>query len=168
MADESPVDTPVTQTEGPRKWRPERLIFLGIVGVAGVGLIAVLVRNFLFDPVTARQAEARTNLERIWLAENTFYKVHKRYGTFGEIGFWPAQPPRYMYRLDRTGRPGTVIPSTIYLETPDNSRVRAGFTATGFTVTATANIDDDPVVDQWHVNDAKQGLDRADVDDARN
>ena len=168
MAGESPVNTPVTQAEGARKLRPARVILLGIglIGlVAGVGLIAVMVRNFLFDPMTAHQAEARANLERIWLAEKAFYKVHKRYGTFVEIGFWPAQPPRYMYRIDRTGKPGTVIPSSIYLATPDNSVAPAGFSATGFTATATANLDNDSTVDQWHVNDRKQDLNKADVDD---
>lgn len=38
----------------------------------------------------------------------------------------------------------------------------------GFTATATGNIDTDETVDQWHVNDIKQNLGSADVDDVRN
>jgi type IV pilus assembly protein PilA len=148
-----------------------RVAGLAIV-VGGIGfLAAVVIPNFLNYNVKARQSEARSNLGGIWLAEKTFYEAHKRYGTFDEIGFKLAGPTRYTYRIDQTGTPGTVILGTGVAGrpvAPDNSVVPAGFTATGFTATATANIDNDPTIDQWHINDAKQGLNKADVDDVRN
>jgi hypothetical protein len=36
----------------------------------------------------------------------------------------------------------------------------------GFTATASANIDSDPVLDQWHLNDAKVGMQIPDSNDA--
>ena len=146
-----------------------RVAGLAIV-VGGIGLLAsVVIPSCLNYPRKARQAEAKTNLRNIWQAEKTFYDTHKRYGTFEEIGFKPPQHARYTYRIDQTGRPGTVIKG--YSDVPDtfdNSVVPSGFSATGFTATATANIDNDPTLDQWHVNDAKQDMNKADVDDVRN
>jgi hypothetical protein len=44
--------------------------------------------------------------------------------------------------------------------------VAAASSGTSFTATATGNLDDDPTIDQWHVNDQKEGLKRPDVEDA--
>ena len=60
-----------------------------------------------------------------------------------------------------------MIPASIGQVTPDNTVVSAGISSDGqhFTATASGNIDSDPTIDQWHVNDQKQGLQQADVDD---
>ncbi len=73
---------------------------------------------------------------------------------------------RYTYRIDNSGAPNTVIASRIG-STPDNTVIHAGISPDGqsFTATATANLDHDRTIDQWHVNDAKQNLSKADVDD---
>ena len=139
------------------------------VALIGLSLFAaVFIHNFLAYGAKARQSEAKINLSGIYLLEKEFYEKHKRYGTLDEIGFRLGSSPRYTLRIDQTGKPGTVILGTGVANrpiTPDNSVVPAGFGATSFTATATANIDGDPTIDQWHVNDQKQGLQRADVDD---
>ncbi len=115
------------------------------------------------------QPQAKLNLSRIYMAEMAFYGQHQRFGNFDEIGFrpqWTKAP--YTYRIDRADAPGTVIPSLRDGSvTPDNSLIPAGIRLDppGFTATATANLDNDAALDQWHVNDAAEGLVRSDSDD---
>jgi len=140
---------------------------LGLVAIIVV-LAAIAIPNFVLMEPKARQSEARTNLGGIYVAEKAYFEKHKRYGTFEEIGYVVPGNNRYTYRIDVSGKPGTMIPARNGSTTPDNTVVHAGFSATGFTATATGNIDNDPTIDQWHVNDAKQGLDKADADDVTN
>jgi len=141
------------------------ILFIAVMGIVA----AVVIPNFILYQAKARQAEAKTNLGVIWVKEHEFFQEHKRYGTFEEIGFSiPGKLNRYTYRIDVSGRPGTVIPGKDGTVTPDNTVVPAGFSATGFTATATANLDNDSTLDQWHVNDQKQGLGKADVGDVTN
>ncbi len=51
--------------------------------------------------------------------------------------------------------------------TPDNTVVHAAVSADGqsFTPTATATLDNNPTIDQWHMNDSRSGLWKADVSD---
>jgi Flp pilus assembly protein TadD len=97
-----------------------------------------------------------------------FYKEHKRYGTFEEIGFrLDGKNNRYTYRIDASGRPGTMISAGIGQATPDNTIVSAGISPDGqaFTATATGQLDNDDTLDQWHVNEIKHDLRRPDVND---
>lgn len=63
--------------------------------------------------------------------------------------------------------PGPVetLNTVIGAPTPDNTVIPASSTGTGFTATATANLDRDPTVDQWHVNDVKHNLGDPDTND---
>ncbi len=106
-----------------------------------------------------RNWEAKNHLGGIFVAEVSFFGEVGRYGTFDEIGFALAgNSHRYTYRIDNSGKPGTVIPTKIGSLTPDNTVVHAGVSTNGqsFTATATANLDDDPTLDQWHVNDSQR------------
>ncbi len=133
-------------------------------------MMVIAVPNFQVMQIRARQGEARIILNAIHEAEGAFYKKHHRYGTFDEIGFVVPNErwTRYTYRLDDSGKPGTIIGPTHSLATHAKTAVPAGFTAMGFTATAIGNIDGDPTLDQWHVNDLKQNLRQADVNDENN
>jgi len=77
-------------------------------------------------------------------------------GTFDEIGFTlPDYSTRYTYRINNSGNPGTVFPAKEGTFTPDNTVVHAGISLDGqhFTATARANLDNDPTIDQLHMND---------------
>jgi type II secretory pathway pseudopilin PulG len=163
------------KTEFPSvNWR-EVGVATGLINLVGV-FVAVALPGFLSYQGKARQAEARTNLGGLYVSETVFHEEKRRYGTFEEIGFTlggtlsgTCNTCRYTYRIDTSGKPGTVISAGVGPgATPDNTKISAGYNATGFTATATGNIDDDPTLDQWHVNDQKQGLDKADVNDATN
>ncbi len=152
------------------------LIELMIV-VAIIGVLAVIaVPNFLRYQGKARQAEAAYVLSNIFGGEVAYYAGEGRYGSFSEIGFDLAgSTNRYTYRSPATGgaagSTGTagvdLINAGIGLAQPENTIVASSAVVTpaSFTATATANIDSDGTVDQWHVNDLKLDLGFPDVSD---
>ncbi len=152
------------------------LIELMIV-VAIIGVLAVIaVPNFLRYQGQARQAEATYVLATIFSAEVAYYGEGARYGSFDEVGFnLHGNTNRYTYRSPATGgaagSTGTVgvdlINAGVGLAQPENTVIasNAVVTPASFTATATANIDNDGTIDQWHVNDVKLDLDFSDVSD---
>jgi Tfp pilus assembly protein PilE len=146
------------------------LCVLGVV----VSLLTVCVYpSYSEMQERTRQAEARTNLGGIFVAEMSFFADNGRYSDFDEIKFTLRLPARYTYRAMKTRPVGSrvepgpiqVLEPTRGAVTPENTVVKAVSSATSFTATATANLDDDPTIDQWHVNEKKEGLTQADVDD---
>ncbi len=129
----------------------------------------------------ARHTEAKTNLGGIHVSELAFYGEHLRYGSFREIGFaLRGDSNRYCYRSPANGGggPSTGTPNVDLLTArtgevwsdnvlvPSGGAVPGAAMAAGFTATAVSNIDGDPTLDQWHINDLHQGLDLPDVNDA--
>jgi type IV pilus assembly protein PilA len=146
------------------------LIELMIV-VAILGIVAALaVPNYLRYQGQTRQGEAKTNLGAIFVAETAYYSEQTRYGTFSEIGYALAGGRnRYAYRVGAGTTAGIdlIIPQ-FGADPGPNTISPAGITAppiAGFTATATANLDADATIDMWHVNDLKEGLHVADLND---
>ncbi len=150
----------------------ELLIVFVIIGV----LAAVALPNFLRYQMQARQAEATYNLANIFGGEVAYYGEVARYGSFSETGFLlHVNTNRYTYRSPATGgaagSTGTagvdLINAGIGLTQPENTvnASNAVVTPASFTATATANLDNDGTIDQWHVNDIKLNLDLSDVSD---
>ncbi len=160
----------------PRGQRGFTLIELMIVvAIAGL-LAAIAIPNFLRYQGKTRQAEAAINLSNVYGLEISYFAEVARYGSFSEIGFDLAgSTNRYTYRSPGTGgaagSSGTagvdLINAGIGLAQPDNTVIasNAVVTPASFTATATANLDNDGIVDQWHVNDIKLDLGLADVSD---
>jgi type II secretory pathway pseudopilin PulG len=122
----------------------------------------------------AYQTEARINLSGVMISEAVFFSEHRRYSGFTEIGFaLVGDPNRYTYRTMSTTvaggvvSPGPVqiIPARIGIITADNVIAPANSDSDEFIATATADLDWDPEVDQWHVNERREGMNRADKDD---
>jgi type IV pilus assembly protein PilA len=152
----------------------ELMIVVAIIGI----LAAIAIPNFLRYQAQSRQAEARTNLGGIFVAETSFFGEQSRYGSFGEVGFALAGTSnRYTYRTGAAGAAGganaavTATGSTQDTINAGTGTVTAEGTpaasssGTGFTATASANLDNDPTLDQWHVNDIKQNLQTPDQND---
>lgn len=154
----------------------EVLMVVAIIGL----LAAIAIPNFLRYQATSRQAEAKTNLGGVFVAEVSFFGENSRYGSFDEVGYKLAGATnRYTYRSPATGgAAGSTnadyidrLPASIGGNTPENSVVASGAVAAGagiaaaFTATATGNIDGDPTADEWHVNDRKRDLQTADRND---
>lgn len=161
----------------------ELMIVVAIIGI----LAAIAIPNFLRYQAKSRQSEAKTNLGAIFVAETAYLSENSRYGSFSEIGYALAGTTnRYTYRSpanNGTGvgaSGGTVgadlipcgTPATCTAAPPNEgangqipSNGSAGAGGTGFTASAVANIDNDPLVDGWSVNDIKGGLTGALPDD---
>jgi type IV pilus assembly protein PilA len=151
----------------------ELMIVVAIIGI----LAAIAIPNFLRYQAQARQAEARTNLGGVFVAEVSFFGENSRFSDFSEIGFALAGTAnRYTYRTANTTvaagvvSAGTVtalgtINAGIGTIAPDNTLVPAVSSGVGFTATAVGNLDNDPTIDQWHVNDIKQNLQNPDSND---
>jgi len=147
----------------------ELMIVVAIIGI----LAAIAIPNFLRYQAQARQSEARTNLGGVFVAETSFFGENGRYSDFQEIGFALAGTTnRYTYRAQRTAQAGTNVTSGAIQviaagigSAANEGTPAAASTATGFTATAAANLDQDPTADQWHVNDIKQNLNAPDSND---
>ena len=159
----------------------ELMVVVVIVGI----LAAFAIPNFLRYRAQAMQAEARSNLAGIFVAETSFFSEQKQFGNFTDIGFAIAEggTNRYTYRTGlgigagMGANGGTLCGSagscdTIRTETPAVGTIAftgivgvATTSSSGFTATAAADLDSDPTHDGWYVNDAKQGLTAADPND---
>ena len=150
----------------------ELMIVVAIIGI----LAAIAIPNFLRYQAKSRQSEAKTNLAGIFVAETSYFGEMSKFGAFSEIGFALAGASnRYSYRGPNVG--GTAgssgTPNVDFINgtgaTPENTIVPSAATnvagAVGFTATATANLDNDPTIDQWHVNDIKLNLQTPDTND---
>ncbi len=147
-----------------------RRLATSVVAVSGPAVIlAIVIPTYLQIQAKSHQSEARIHLREIFDAETAFWFEFVRYGTFDEVGFTlDGHSTRYTYRIDNSGKPGTVFPAKNGAFTPENTVVHAGVSADGrhFTATATANIDLDATIDQWHISDS-QPYPVHDVDDRK-
>jgi type IV pilus assembly protein PilA len=147
----------------------ELMIIAAIIGI----LATIAIPSFLRYQAQARQAEARTNLSGIFVAETAYFGERSRFGCFDEVRFALASASnRYTYRSGLCGAAGGASSNTEGQDRIAGSLgisaegVTAAMTsATGFTATASANLDNDATLDQWHVNDIKENLRVADSND---
>jgi type IV pilus assembly protein PilA len=158
----------------------ELMIVVAIIGI----LAAIAIPNFLRYQAKSRQAEARTNLGGIFVAETSYYGETSTFGNLGQIGFSlaGAASNRYTYRSGAAAPNGgnstntngvdmiqaAVGNITNYTGAVGNARnfdsTAVGALA-GFTATASANLDNDGTIDGWFVNDVKAGLNAPNPDD---
>jgi type IV pilus assembly protein PilA len=160
----------------------ELMIVVAIIGI----LAAIAIPNFLRYQAQSRQAEAKTNLGGIFVAETSFFGERSRFGSFAEIGFALAGTSnRYKYSAAPDGGNGNA-PTTCAATNLTTSCIFVGAgipdpgddpgavvaavagastTTVGFTSAAWANLDNDTTLDRWHVNDIKQNLQTADRND---
>ena len=151
----------------------ELMIVVAIIGI----LAAIAIPNFLSYQARARQAESRTNLGGVYVAESAFFANGGRFDNFTNIGFQLGNtssgtcgPCRYTYRVaDASGFSGgaaqTISAGAGPVVTDGSAGISAVITQSTFTITAAANLDSDTALDQWHVSDSKTGLQTADSND---
>ena len=116
--------------------------------VLGVGYY-LLWRAERVDP----QEEVRNNLNAIFISEISYYGEYSTYsGSFSQIGWWPssASEDPYAYfapeeNIQPAFGPTLALPSGL----------KPGKSSDGFTIYAVGNLDSDPDLDVWSVNDMK-------------
>lgn len=145
----------------------ELMIVVGIIGI----LASIAIPRYLQWQAKSVQSEAKANLASVYSAEIAFFGEQNRYSGFTDISFRVAGVnQRYTYRAvptDAAGNPQPVeVLQPVAGPTADNGTYPAAVSATGFTATATANLDSDGTHDEWHVNDVKTELFFPDANDA--
>ena len=149
----------------------ELMIVVAIVGI----LAAVAIPNFFRYQNKSRQTEAKTNLGGIFVAETSYFGEASDYGSFTQIGYGLAGATnRYTYRVGTGAAPDgliqSVVPAVATLGPCPTAAVAHGITALApgvspaFTATAAGQLDNDAALDQWYVNDIKEGLTPTEVD----
>jgi type IV pilus assembly protein PilA len=135
----------------------ELMIVVAIIGI----LAAIAIPNFLAYQARSKQSEVKADLGGIFTTEVTFFAEQNRFSGFTEIRYFTVSgsSQRYTYRAMPTDPTGTPTGTPDVLApgsgpTAENSVIVAASTATGFTATATGNLDQDPVLDQWHIDDS--------------
>ena len=133
-----------------------------------VAVLATVVPEYRVYNMELRQRTAKVSLLLLYEAQKRHQQKHQRFGSFDEFHFVHWSPNVYTYRIKGSGSRGSVIPSINGPVTPDNAVVRAGIglDPASFTITATANLDSDPTLDQWHISDSRPRPIH-DVDDRR-
>jgi type IV pilus assembly protein PilA len=140
----------------------ELMIVVAIIGI----LAAIAIPNFLRFQAKSKQAEAKTNLGGIFTAETSWFAENNRFADLDQISWAPVgSSVRYKYTIagavdlglaaiDLTAAnwagatPGLTndIPNSIY----------------AFTAGAAGNIDTDPVLDTWTMNEVRTLVNRTD------
>lgn len=141
------------------QWLFELAVILTILGI----IAAVAIPDFLKFQAKAKCSEVKTNLGAIQNAQVRYISQHNTYA---------GGPDAFMY-LDWKPYNGSIYSyycGDDYLpnfnpNSPERPRIgrehrpaSVGVSATGFTCAAVGNIDNDPGLDVWIVNDMKQFL----------
>lgn len=105
----------------------ELMIVVAIIGI----LAAIAIPNFLKYQAKSKQSEAKQNLGSIYTTQISYFGENNRFASaFATLGWEAEGRTRYAYSF-------------------------VANTGTAFSVQATANIDNDTVVDRWTINELK-------------
>jgi len=152
--------------KGLRSKKPakEWVVELLIIGFIALILGAIAIPDVLKFQSHAKASESKTHLGSIFTAQ---YKYRAKTGTFagGPDAFmyldWkPQGPTMYSYFCGDDYIPNHIDPTISFSLRPRIGREHrpaiVTSSATGFTCAAVGNIDNDPALDYWTVNDQKQ------------
>jgi type IV pilus assembly protein PilA len=136
----------------------ELMIVVAIIGI----LAAIAIPNFLKFQAKSKQSEAKTNLKAIYTAETGYFGENNTYNTFDKVNWSPVGTARYTYSLGAAAgipTPPTAGTSVLIAGVPalaDTDFAVAparAVTDNGFIAGAVGNIDNDPDLDEWTIND---------------
>jgi type IV pilus assembly protein PilA len=156
VATEGAFTVSLTLPEGMVKDVAEQVNSGGAMAVSTVGILAAIaIPNFVKFQSRAKQSEVKANLKSAFIAQRMYEAEKDRWGkSFKEIGFAPEPGRRYTYCLgaeclpcDKEGCGLAPDPS------PCKGITKVGRkTAEGFTICAYGNVDNDPELDVWVID----------------
>jgi hypothetical protein len=96
-------------------------------------------------------AEAKMNLSAAFGSEHAFFARNQTFAErFSDLGWKPEDDHRYAYFL-----PGESIQPQLQSYEPIGG-LKSAASQNGFTILAVGNIDADPTLDIWSINDANE------------
>ena len=128
----------------------EHMIVVVIIGI----LAALAIPRFMSATTRARQAECKGILKQVYTMEQTQFQEH---------GFYLAAGPGSAALPNGLSTIGVIIAPTARY-----AYVVTAPTVTTFVATATANIDDDAVIDTWTIDQTGTLAPTAGLDDVYN
>lgn len=121
------------------------MIVVAIIGI----LAAIAVPAYMKFSTKARRSEASYNLAGIYKASLSWYSEYNYFSnSFNMIRWRPEGISYYTYYM------GNEYFGKDLASNPDPGVIVAGATTSSFTAKAWGNIDNDPTIDVWHINDA--------------
>lgn len=124
----------------------ELMIVVAIIGI----LAALAMPRFMTSVAKSKQSEAKQLLKQIYTMQRAYFMLRESYCLNG-VTASATSPTAF-----------SVIHVKIMASARYSYRMVSGLTT--FTCTATADLDDDPVIDTWTINDAGQLINT--IDDA--
>ena len=132
----------------------ELMVVIAIIAV----LTALAIPAYMKFAAKTRRSEVKYNLEGIYKAEVSWYAEHAAFDNSFEVIRWnPEGMCAYSYSVGM---------EVLGKNPPDNRPVGApGASSTGFAAYGWGNLDDDPAVDVWHIDEQNNLVN--DVDDLK-
>ena len=127
----------------------ELMIVVAIIGI----LAAIAIPDFMKYQAKSKQVEAKSNLGAIYVSQISYYGVHATYAggstAFELLGWEPMTTyvARYSYIIDQS----IIEPASNPVISPAGIPV----SRESFTAIAAGNIDNDPMIDIWGINNSK-------------
>lgn len=114
----------------------ELMIVVVIIGI----LAALALPRFMTSSTKSKQSEAKQYLKEIYTMQRSYLMDHESYALNGAVA-------------DSVNRMA-FINICVEIMLPARYTYTMASSATQFTCTATANLDDDPAVDTWSIDDS--------------
>jgi type IV pilus assembly protein PilA len=157
----------IAREKGPKYQPSTSLLTHNIWLILCLGGLMVVIPNYLKFAAKSPQAEAKENLGAIFTTQVAYFGEYNTYagrkgvngsGAFTDMGWSPEGDTRYAYYAGGDYIAPTKPKNTLKYKVGENwpYTIRPGVSATGFTVMAIGNIDNDPCLDVWMTNDSKE------------
>lgn len=135
----------------------ELMIVVAIIGI----LAAIAVPNFMMFLAKTKRSEVKYNLEAIYKCEISHFGEYNAFSNSFDTIRWSPEGKIYYYTFTM----GAEYSGLSLATNPMPGGFAYGANATSFTALSWGNIDNDPTVDVWYINDKRDMVNVATNDD---